>query len=65
MNIKTELFSGLLELELFLNKIGWDRVLQVCMNDRHFLVIYKSMLDTNGNLKSIYYMSKEQAEQKN
>lgn len=42
MKIETEIFYGQKPLEKFLNKIGWDRVLQVCMNNQQILVIYKA-----------------------
>jgi hypothetical protein len=41
VKVKTKMFSSQESFEEFLNKIGWDRVLQVCMNDRQILVIYK------------------------
>jgi hypothetical protein len=39
--IKTEMFRSEESFEKFLNKIGWENVLQVCMNDRQILLIYK------------------------
>jgi hypothetical protein len=42
VKIETEMFSSQEKLEKFLNKIGWNNVLQVCMNDRQILVIYKT-----------------------
>lgn len=42
MKIKTKLFHFTEDLETFLNKIGWNNVLEVCMNDRQILVIYKT-----------------------
>lgn len=42
MKVKTKIFRYTEDLEDFINKIGWNSVLQVCMNNQQILVIYKN-----------------------